>query len=166
MDSGYPQLDIMNPDIAPSALHKGRYCLWLLGPNLGKAFLPQRSKQSAALGLPMPGASWPTSLQKFQASKATLKPSLLIPGSPTAVSRLAPETPSTITFTNKNTTCKWASMAISTRVLCSALPCPCLGNRSNRRYLYTSSRWGHFPYDFITKEVTEDNEAHVVAKPL
>ncbi|KAJ6338194.1 hypothetical protein OIU76_007799 [Salix suchowensis] len=82
----------------------------------------ERSKQSAALGLPMPGASWPTSLQKFQASKATLKPSLLIPGSPTAVSRLAPETPSTITFTNKNTTCKWASMAISTRVLCSALP--------------------------------------------
>ncbi|KAF9688041.1 hypothetical protein SADUNF_Sadunf02G0155700 [Salix dunnii] len=135
MDSGYPQLDIMNPDIAPSALHKGRYCLWLQGPNLGKAFLPQRSKQSAALGLPIPGASWPTSLQKFQASKATLKPSLLIPGSPTAVSCLAPETPSTITFTNKNTRSKWASIAISTRVLC-------LRNRSNRRYLYTSIRWG------------------------
>lgn len=46
--------------------------------------LPERSKQSAALRLPMWGASWPTSLQKFQASKATLKPSLCIPGSPTA----------------------------------------------------------------------------------
>lgn len=45
----------------------------------------ERSKQSAALGLPMEGASsLPTSLQKFQASKPTLNPSLPIPGSPTA----------------------------------------------------------------------------------
>lgn len=44
----------------------------------------ERSKQSAALGLPILGASLPTSLQKFQASKPTLSPSLLIPGSPTA----------------------------------------------------------------------------------
>jgi hypothetical protein len=83
----------------------------------------------------MPGASWPTSLQKFQASKATLKPSLLIPGCPTAVSPLAPETPCTITFTRKNTTCKCVSMAIPIWVLC-------LGNRANRRYLYTSIGWG------------------------
>lgn len=32
----------------------------------------------------MEGASVPTSLQKFQASNATLSPSLFIPGSPTA----------------------------------------------------------------------------------
>lgn len=51
--------------------------------------LPEMSKQSAALGLPIPGASMPTSLQKFQASKATLRPSLLIPGSPTADSSRA-----------------------------------------------------------------------------
>lgn len=42
------------------------------------------SKQSAALGLPIFGASFPTSLQKFHASKATPSPSLRIPGSPTA----------------------------------------------------------------------------------
>lgn len=97
-------------------------------------FLLERSKQSAALGLPMPGASWPTSLQKFQASKATLKPSLLIPGSPTAVSPAAPETPSTTTFTKKNTTRKWVSMAIPRWVL-SAL-------ETELTYLYTSIRWG------------------------
>lgn len=42
------------------------------------------SKQSAKRGLPIPGASAPTSLQKFQASRASLRPSFRIPGSPTA----------------------------------------------------------------------------------
>lgn len=42
------------------------------------------SKQSAILGLPMAGASWPTSLHWFHASIATLRLSLLIPGSPMA----------------------------------------------------------------------------------
>lgn len=45
---------------------------------------PPMSKQSAKRGLPIPGDSAPTSLQKFQASRASLRPSLLIPGSPTA----------------------------------------------------------------------------------
>lgn len=52
----------------------------------------ERSKQSAALGLPIEGASLPTSLQKFQASKPTRRPSLLIPGSPTAEPFFAKET--------------------------------------------------------------------------
>lgn len=56
--------------------------------------LEETSKQSAARGLPMSGASsLPTSLQKFQASNATLSPSLLIPGSPTAEAYCAPLAP-------------------------------------------------------------------------
>lgn len=43
-----------------------------------------RSAQSAILGLAMVGASAPTSLQKFQASKPTLTSELFIPGSPSA----------------------------------------------------------------------------------
>ena len=43
-----------------------------------------KSAQSAILGLPMLGASNPTSLQKFQASKATLTFGFFIPGSPIA----------------------------------------------------------------------------------
>lgn len=43
-----------------------------------------KSAQSASLGLPIPGASKPTSLQKFQASNATLTLALFIPGSPIA----------------------------------------------------------------------------------
>ena len=43
-----------------------------------------KSAQSAILGLPIWGASTPTSLQKFQASNATLTFGFLIPGSPIA----------------------------------------------------------------------------------
>jgi hypothetical protein len=43
-----------------------------------------KSAQSANLGLPILGASKPTSLQKFQASNATLTFGLFIPGSPIA----------------------------------------------------------------------------------
>lgn len=42
------------------------------------------SKQSAALGLPIWGTSSPTSLHWFHDSIANRRPSLLIPGSPTA----------------------------------------------------------------------------------
>lgn len=44
----------------------------------------RKSAQSANLGLPMWGASAPTSLQKFHASNATLTFGLFIPGSPMA----------------------------------------------------------------------------------
>jgi hypothetical protein len=43
-----------------------------------------KSAQSAILGLPMLGASVPTSLQKFHASNPTLTFGFFIPGSPMA----------------------------------------------------------------------------------
>lgn len=50
-----------------------------------------KSAQSASLGLPMLGASIPTSLQKFQASNPTLTSGLSIPGSPMADMYLSDE---------------------------------------------------------------------------
>ncbi|XP_020084833.1 RNA-binding protein 42-like isoform X2 [Ananas comosus] len=52
----------------------------------------------------MRGASAPTSLQKFQASQATLSPSLLIPGSPTAELYGSSSSPPTTTTTTMMST--------------------------------------------------------------